>query len=281
MSLSHPGHRGGVGGRFGASLFAVVLCASALVVQPATAAQRGTAVSPYTLAPSTVLSEVSRVPLAVFNAVGVSSPLVQLAPFSVLHGARPYLAKLRDGKSVPGSFYWGGEYCPYCAVSRWGLIVALARFGTFSRLFEVSSSSTDIDPNTPSFTFFGSLYTSTLTLFNGIESVNVNHGAHMATPRPVLRLVNKYNPQGFFPFVDIGNVLLMTGSSIDPAQLAGLTQSTIAGDLTDPSNSVTAAIVTEANYLSAGFCAVDHERPATVCASSGVTAADRKLGLPT
>jgi len=30
--------------------------------------------------------------------------------------------------------YIGAEYCPYCAVERWPLIVALNRFGTLTNL---------------------------------------------------------------------------------------------------------------------------------------------------
>src|SRR5574342_1244952 len=37
-----------------------------------------------------------------------------------------------DGK--PLVVYLGAEYCPFCAAQRWGLVVALPRFGTFDNL---------------------------------------------------------------------------------------------------------------------------------------------------
>ena len=40
----------------------------------------------------------------------------------------------------------GAEYCPYCAAERWSMIVALGRFGTFSGLQTMRSSSTDSRP---------------------------------------------------------------------------------------------------------------------------------------
>lgn len=249
---------------------------------PPRASQAGT--DPYTPTPSAVLSELSSVPASVFNAVGVTSATIKVTALTILKGKVPYDAVLvgpAGRHRVPGFAYWGAEYCPYCAATRWGLIVALARFGTFTRLFEVSSSSTDVDPNTPTFTFFGSLYKSSLFLFNGIEVEGLDHQPHMATPKPILRLVQKYNPEGYFPFLDIENRAILTGSAYDPASLQGLTQASIAGDLTDPTNAVTKAIVAEANYLSAAVCASDHERPKAVCTSSGVEAADTALGLPT
>jgi len=39
--------------------------------------------------------------------------------------------------------YVGGEYCPYCAIQRWALLVALSKFGSFTNLDgQVISSST-------------------------------------------------------------------------------------------------------------------------------------------
>lgn len=53
----------------------------------------------------------------------------------------------------PAVIFVGAEWCPYCAVERWSLIIALLRFGNFSNLEYMLSSSTDIYPNTPTFTF--------------------------------------------------------------------------------------------------------------------------------
>ena len=56
--------------------------------------------------------------------------------------------------------YVGGEYCPYCAAERWAMVMWLSRFGTFTNLHEIQSSSNDIDANTNTFTFYKSSYTS-------------------------------------------------------------------------------------------------------------------------
>ena len=44
--------------------------------------------------------------------------------------------------------YIGAEFCPYCAAMRWSMAVALSRFGTFTPLHGIHSSSTDVDPST-------------------------------------------------------------------------------------------------------------------------------------
>ena len=55
----------------------------------------------------------------------------------------------------------GAEFCPYCALERWALVVALFRFGTFSNLGQtISSSSTDVYPGLQSWSFKDSTFTS-------------------------------------------------------------------------------------------------------------------------
>ncbi len=69
----------------------------------------------------------------------------------------------------PEVLYLGGEYCPYCAAQRWAMVNALSRFGTFSGLTTTHSSSTDVDPNTPTWTFYKSTYTSNYLVFTPVE----------------------------------------------------------------------------------------------------------------
>jgi hypothetical protein len=70
------------------------------------------------------------------------------------------LAPLRDGAGHPIIFYVGAEYCPYCAASRWSLIAALSRFGTFTSLpLLVSSDAEGPLSSIQTFTFHGSAYT--------------------------------------------------------------------------------------------------------------------------
>src|SRR5438874_585634 len=58
----------------------------------------------------------------------------------------------KDGK--PEVLYIGDEYCPYCAAERWAMAVALSKFGTFTGLRGIRSSSSDAFPSTPTLTFY-------------------------------------------------------------------------------------------------------------------------------
>ena len=69
----------------------------------------------------------------------------------------------------PEVLYMGAEYCPFCAAQRWAMVNALSRFGTFTGLTTTHSSSTDADPNTPTWTFYKSTYKSNYINFTSVE----------------------------------------------------------------------------------------------------------------
>ncbi len=233
----------------------------------------------YEKAPPAVFKDLTTVPLAVFNKIGVTSHHVAVSPPTVDRHQPAFTSRV-NGRKVPASFYWGAEYCPFCAATRWGVIVALARFGHFNQLYEMSSSPTDYAPNTPSFTFHLSSYSSPYLTFTGYE-VEGPFGQLLArTPRAIQALVQKYNAMQSFPFMDVANLTFITQSAFDPLALAGRDRNEIANHLKVPSNPDTQAIIATANYLTAGICASDGEKPASVCKTAGVLVADRALHLP-
>ena len=95
----------------------------------------------------------------------------------------------------------GAEYCPYCGAARWAMIVALSRFGTFSGLSTVHLSSTDVDPNTPTWSFFQVTYTSKYLTFTPVEmttnvpdSTSPSGYVTLQTPSAAQQaLMNKYD----------------------------------------------------------------------------------------
>jgi len=95
----------------------------------------------------------------------ITTPNVQLASYFRAAGAVPdatlQAVGLPSNVAVPTKItpsvstvatngvvsYVGGEYCPYCAIQRWALLVALSKFGSFTNLDgQVISSSTDVYP---------------------------------------------------------------------------------------------------------------------------------------
>jgi thiol-disulfide isomerase/thioredoxin len=125
-------------------------------------------------------------PLLVASGTGAN-----LAPAS---GA-PYLA---NGKPVV--VYIGADFCPYCAVERWSLVISLSRFGNFSNLHYMTSAQDEGD--LPTFTFSGSTYSSKYISFQPTEqeardqsqkeTVPANYSAEFSNTYPFVNFGNKY-----------------------------------------------------------------------------------------
>ena len=184
--------------------------------------------------------------------------------------------------SKPLIVYIGAEYCPYCAAQRWGLAVALSRFGTFTGLGETKSSSIDAFPGTATLSFHGATYTSQYIAFQGVETTsNVRQGdgyAPLDTPTDAQnQLMKTYNPDGSIPFLDIANTYVMSGASISPEVLQGKAGIAIAGLLSTPDDPIAKAVDGSANAFTAAICDVTGGQPAAVCTSSAVTAYQAKL----
>jgi hypothetical protein len=228
----------------------------------------------------TIYDQVTHIPASVYDTVGITSPAIAVTPPTVKTGQPPLTATV-NGKTYPESFYWGAEFCPYCAATRWSIVAALSRFGTFDKLYNMYSSSTDYAPNTPTFSFYRTTYSSPYLVFKTFEVEGpVNNGVVLQkTPPKEQALVLKYNPNQDFPFLNIGNETFTIGSPWDPINLAGLSREEIASSLSDPTAVTTQAIVTLANYYSAGICSTTKGQPGSVCQSSGVQAAAKALKL--
>jgi Domain of unknown function (DUF929) len=218
---------------------------------------------------------------AVFKAVTtVSSALLSQAgtggvqnPFNRVPAGTPVL-KGPTGK--PEIFYYGAEFCPYCAAQRWSMVVALSRFGTFDKLPQITSSSTDVYPNTSTFTFLGSKYTSSYIDFVPLENEDRN-GNPLQQPTPAeQQLLTKFNVQGY-PFIDIANLYTIAGPMYDPGVLSGLSHQAIANQLSDPSSTVARNILGSANYLTAAICAATQNQPASVCTASPIPSIEQSL----
>ena len=221
-------------------------------------------------AATTVSAAVTSVPASVLNEIGTGSASAPQA----LTGA----ALTANG--MPRVLYVGAEWCPYCAAERWPLAVALSRFGTLGGLGQVSSSPTDVYPNTATLSFHGATYSSSYVSLTAREiySNQVVNGTYAtldpltAADKALFTSVGK----GSFPFLDIGGKYLFA-ASYNPATLAGLTQQQIAADLTNPSSAVAKAIDGAANLLTAAICSTTGNQPSAVCSASGVVAAAAAL----
>lgn len=173
----------------------------------------------------------------------------------------------------PEMLYIGAEYCPFCAAERWSMILALSRFGSFSGLTYMESSSTDAFANTPTFSFRNAVYSSNYISFVSVEIQDRNHGSLQSPTSQEQSFMNSYDSAGSIPFVDIGNqtgnqyVTLGGGSQYQPSILSG-NWTQIASQLNDPSTAIAKAVDGAANYMITAICKVDGQNPAILCSQS-------------
>jgi len=168
----------------------------------------------------------------------------------------------------PEVLYLGGEYCPFCATQRWAMVNALSRFGTFKCLTATHSSSTDVDPNTPTFTFYKSTYTSSYINFTPVEEYGATSTTTLQTPTAAqAQLGTTFDPGSAIPFMDIGGKYAQVGnlSPLAPTMLAGKTWAQIAAAMSDPTSALGKAEIGNANYMTAAICQLTKNLPATAC----------------
>ena len=186
----------------------------------------------------------------------------------------------------PEALYIGAEYCPFCAVERWAMVVALSRFGTFSNLHFIHSTPNDVYSNTSTLTFYKSSYTSKYLSFLPLETATVAKKPLQPLTAAQATLLRQYT-QGSFPFVDVGGKYIVDGAQFSPTVLGsvqgenaahhGLTWQQIAADLQDPKNPVAQEIIGAANHITAAICQVTGGQPGAVCKSTSVTSVNGSI----
>ena len=190
---------------------------------------------------------------------------------------------LRDSSGKPMVVYVGAEYCPFCAAERWSMVYWLSQFGTFKGLSEIKSSSTDVYPNTNSFTFYKTSYTSSVVDFAGFEILDRSQNKLMTASTLAQNLFTKYDTPPYttqaagFPFIDIGGLYVLYSTSFTPNILKNLSWDQIASKLSNPNDPVTMAIVGNANIMTAATCIATGDVPASVCSSSTIKAIEPAL----
>jgi len=277
----------------------VVVVVAVLVIIKVSTGSTSTGSSGYQATDPTTLAELTTIPASVFNTVGVQSLVAPVTPPQALKGQPALLGTSSTGVKLPEVFYLGAEYCPFCAAQRWSTIIALSRFGTWSGLGNMASSTNpgEYAPGTPTFTFVKAKYKSKYLTFASVEQYNqifntaLNFYSPLQKPNKAENAnFQKYDTSKYIkgitaqqdhsiPYISIGNKFLVSGASFGPLTLANLSRSQIAKGLSDPTSPVTDAIIASANYQTATFCTLTKNQPANVCASSGVKAAKKAMGL--
>ncbi|MBS2964000.1 DUF929 family protein [Actinocrinis puniceicyclus] len=263
------------------SLLAVVAVFAALVIAKAAGGSHtaSTTQSSGLSAADTarVVQSATTVPGPVLDTIGRGT--VSNGPAAI--AGAPALAS--GGK--PEVLYIGEEWCPYCAAQRWAIVVALSRFGTFSGLGLTQSAGDDVYPNTHTFSFAKTTYSSPYLSFSAVETQDADKKPLQTMTAEQQRLISVYDSPpyvpssaaGGIPFLDLGGKFMISGASYSPQTLAGKSWSQIASALSDPSSAEAQGIDGSANALTAALCTLTRQQPANVCSAKGVTEAKGAL----
>jgi Domain of unknown function (DUF929) len=254
---------------FGGGAVVVVLVVVVVIVIIGVSGKKSTTagnpVAPASSAVTAALSTAAAVTSAPTSLSTVTGPPIRLTGAALTSA---------DGK--PQVLYVGADWCPFCAVTRWPLTVALSRFGTFTNLQTTKSAANDVNPNTPTLSYHGASYTSAYIDFLGLETQDGAHHALDPLTAAQSQLFAKL-AGSHFPFVDFGGTWMQKGASANPSVLAGLTPDAVAAQLADPTSKIGSTVQQGADVFSAVICGIDGGKPANVCTSPAVTTARTAL----
>ena len=204
--------------------------------------------------PASILGSITGVSNSTLSSVGVPTGVIRPASIS---------GSLLTLNGKPEILYIGGDYCPYCAVERWSLIMALSHFGQFSGLTYMLSSSTDINPNSPTFSFSSANYTSKYISFVGVEEFGRDPSTvvHPLTSQQQT-LISQYDTcansgsSGGIPFIDIANKYAVNCGAQSFLDISNKNWTEIATALNTPGSNVAQFIDGAANALISAICKV-------------------------
>lgn len=235
-------------------------------------------------APASLINSLTNTPLKILEAVKAGS--ISHPPVNIPASYKP-VALTSHG--LPEVAYVGAEFCPYCALERWSLIVGLSRFGKWTNLHLIRSSVYETGvANIPTFTFaYGAAFTSPYLVFLPREyQSNVSlhdNGPPYATfqslPATVATAFSSI-AGGSYPFIDYAGVVTQVGSEApvsDVAALQGLSWSQVVRELRNPASVAAQEVLGGANYVTAATCLVTGQTPGAVCKNSTIQSLEAQV----
>jgi hypothetical protein len=228
--------------------------------------------------PTGVLTQVENVPVSALVQAAETDTAGATTPKATPAGTATLTAN-----GLPEVLYVGAEYCPYCAAERWAMVMALSKVGTFTNLQGTTSSQVDVNPNTPTFAFYGSTFTSPYVSFVPVEeetnapitdsSGNVTGYGSLQNPTSEQNaLVTKWDvspyttQNGSIPFVYFAGKYIQAGAQYDASALSGQQMTQAAAYVTSGTNATSKAAEAAAGHFLAAVCSIANDKP-PVCAS--------------
>jgi hypothetical protein len=223
------------------------------------------------------VAAVERIPVrALIANARAQSGRDQVLPPERLPAAAPKLRS--DGR--PEIIFMCAEYWFKCAAERWPLEMALSKFGTFTALKGTTSSATGTSPRTPTFSFYGTTYSSKYlsVAFDEMETnTDVGGGEYplLQPPSiPEMTLMSSWDRAPYttvtasLPFAYIGGRFILTTAQFNASALSRMSFAAAASTVSAGTSTVAEDAQAAAGYLIADFCELTHGQPAPVCSAA-------------
>lgn len=181
----------------------------------------------------------------------------------------------KPGAGKPWVLYIGAEFCPFCASLRWPLVLALMRFGSFTGLKATRSSSTDVYPDTATFSFVGSTYRSRWLDLQTVETADRQEHPLQKPDKFQMAQFTSFdrapytNEPGSIPFLDLDGRWISVGSPYSPELLHGMGWYDVAAQIESGKGPVWEAVLGEADLLTRKLCVLTRGQPHDTCKASG------------
>ncbi|HVB14154.1 MAG TPA: DUF929 family protein [Candidatus Dormibacteraeota bacterium] len=236
--------------------------------------------------PASLLNTLTSIPVKTLDEVKAGN--IGNPPVNIPASYKPVAL---SSNGLPEIGFVGAEYCPYCALQRWSIIIGLSPFGTWSGLHTIRSSVYDAPANLPTFTFaHGAKFKSQYLVFSAHElqsNVSINkNGSPYKNLQPLggslATAFTSIDSSLGYPFLDYAGKLAQVGSEegsnvANVSDLAGLTWNQVLQKLRDPKSVIAKEVLGGANYVTAATCLVTGEKPAAVCSRSAIQSLETKL----
>jgi hypothetical protein len=212
----------------------------------------------------------SPVPQNVYDALYQSSVTSYGASGSAyLKNVQVYSGPLFTTNGKPILVYVGAEYCMYCAVQRWSLVMALMRFGNFTGLEYMYSSVSD--GNYATFTFVNATYHSNYVIFQPYEVYDRAGNALETLPTNYSSAFQAAGKSSF-PFLNFNDEYTISGAILDPSILGTMNQTKIISSI-QAGGTLGSDIKQAANLITAVICKTTGGSPASVCNQKSILTA--------
>lgn len=253
-------------------VLAIVVISSLVGIIVYTQSQTSNQSTTFTTADVSILNQ--PIPNALYNEItGVSTSTLS----SVGKGsATTSVVRTVNGSPLtsggkPEFLYIGADYCPYCAVERWAIAIALSKFGTISGMAYMLSGSSD--GNIATVTFSNITYSSVYLVFQAVEIADRSGKPLQTLTSNEEGIFVQYDSSRSIPFVDIYNKYVIVGAqppvaSVSSNIFTGLSWSQIGSELDKPTSAIAKAIDGSANYIISMICSIDGKEPSNICRQS-------------